>query len=285
MTTSTEMTAIEPTGRKRFNRATAVRGARRVGVIAIAAALASPLALPAFASTSDGGSQESLSALVAQDAQSVAGIVTAGERLDGTRLEVTATTPEELEAIRAELQAAADEERRQQEAAAAAARAEEAAAAEAARPAAAPTTGSGTAGGGTAGGSTAGVTAGGAAGAPAPVAAAPVSAGASGSAIANTALGQVGVSQDCVQLVRKAIAVAGLPYTGMGSLFNLGPTIPMSQASPGDVIYYSSNGMGGKHIGIYIGGGQAVHGGWTGNTTVVASVDIGGSAPVFIDIT
>lgn len=271
MTTSTEMTAIEPTNRKRSTRATVVRGARRVGVIAVAAALASPLALPAFATGSDPGSQESLSALVAQDAQSVSGAVTAGLRLDGSRLDVTATTPAELEAIRAELQAAADEERRQQEAAAA-----EAAAAAAARPAAAATAGGATAGGATAGG---------AAAAPAPVTSATVSAGASGSAIANAALAQVGVSQDCVQLVRKAIAVAGLPYTGMGSLFNLGPTVPMSQASPGDVIYYSSNGMGGKHIGIYIGGGQAVHGGWVGNTTVIASVDIGGSAPVFIDIT
>lgn len=267
MTTSTEMTATEPTNRKRFGRASFVRSARRVGVIAVAAAFATPLALPAFATGSDAGSQESLSALVAQDSQSIAGVVTAGERLDGSRLEVTATTPEELEAIRAELQAAADEERRQQEAAAA-----EAAAAAAASPAAA--------GGATAGGATAG----GAAAAPAPQSAqAPV--GASGSAIANAALAQVGVSQDCVQLVRKSIAVAGLPYTGMGSLFNLGPTIPMSQASPGDVIYYAYNGMGGKHIAIYIGGGQAVHGGWVGNTTVIASVDIGGSAPVFIDIT
>ncbi|MET4098139.1 cell wall-associated NlpC family hydrolase [Agrococcus sp. UYP10] len=262
MTTSTEMTAIEPTNRKRFGRASFMRNARRVGVIAVAAAFATPLALPAFAASSDAGSQESLSALVAQDSQSVSGVVTAGERLDGSRLEVTATTPEELAAIRAELQAAADEERRQQEAAAAAAAA--------ARPAAGATAGGATAGG---------------AAAAAPARPAQASAGASGSAIASAALAQVGVSQDCVQLVRRSIAAAGLPYTGMGSLFNLGPTIPMSQASPGDVIYYSYNGMGGKHVAIYIGGGQAVHGGWTGNTTVVASVDIGGSAPVFIDIT
>lgn len=260
------MTALEPTRRKRFDRAAVVRGARRVGVIAVAAALASPLALPAFATGPGGGSEESLSALVAQGEQSLAGVVTAGERLDGSRLEVTATTPEELEAIRAQLQAAADEERRQQQEAAAAASAARAAAAAA-------TAGGG--GGGAAGG----------AAATAPAAPAPQSAGVSGSAIANAALAQVGVSQDCVQLVRKAIGVAGLPYTGMGSLFNLGPTIPMSQASPGDVIYYSYNGMGGKHVAIYIGGGQAVHGGWVGNTTVIASVNIGGSAPVFIDIT
>src|SRR5687768_9288270 len=102
------MTPMEPTGRKRLTRANVVRGARRVGVIAVAAALATPLALPAFATGSDAGSQESLSALVAQDAQSVAGIVIAGESgLDSARYEVQATTAEELAAIRAELEAAA----------------------------------------------------------------------------------------------------------------------------------------------------------------------------------
>ena len=88
-----------------------------------------------------------------------------------------------------------------------------------------------------------------------------------------------------MQLVRRSIAAAGLPYTGMGSLFNLGPTISMSQASPGDVIYYANGGTGRAHVAIYIGGGQAVHGGWSGYNTVVAGVNIGGSAPVFIDIT
>ncbi len=86
-------------------------------------------------------------------------------------------------------------------------------------------------------------------------------------------------------MVRSAIAAAGLPYSGMNSLFNLGPTIPMSAASPGDVIYYADGGVGRAHIGIYIGGGRAVHGGWSGFNTVIAGVDIGGSAPVFIDIT
>ncbi|QUW19855.1 NlpC/P60 family protein [Agrococcus sp. Marseille-Q4369] len=260
MTSPTEMSTDQP-GKKRIDRAAVVRNARRVGVIAVAAALATPLALPAFASSSDSETGQSYSAFVAQDAQSVSGIVTAGEsELSGSRLEVSATTAAELQEIRAELEAAAEAERREQAAAA-----EERATAERQERA---TTNSGTAGGSSA---------------PAPAAAAP--AGATGSAIANAALAQVGVSQDCVQLVRRSIAAAGLPYSGMQSLFNLGPTIPMSQASPGDVIYYSNGGTGRAHIAIYIGGGRAVHGGWSGYNTVVAGVNIGGSAPVFIDIT
>lgn len=270
MTTSTEMTAIEPTDRKRFTRATVVRGARRVGVIAIAAALATPLALPAFASSSDTGSQESLSALVAQDAQSVSGVVTAGgSGLDAARYEVQATTAEELAAIRAELEAAAAAEQQQREAAAAEAAAEQQQQ-QAQQQQAATRTNSGT------------TSSSSSSAAAAPAAA---SAGASGSVIANAALAQVGVSQDCVQLVRRSIAAAGLPYSGMGSLFNLGPTIPMSQASPGDVIYYANGGQGIAHVAIYIGGGRAVHGGWSGYNTVVAGVNIGGTAPVFIDVT
>ncbi|WP_347754334.1 NlpC/P60 family protein [Agrococcus sp. ProA11] len=266
MTTSTEMTGIE-SGAKRFSRASVVRNARRVGVIAVAAAFATPLALPAFATSSDAGSQESLTALVAQDAQQVSGVVTAGESGLGTdRLDVQATTREELEQILAELEAAAAAEIEAQEQA----QAEEAAAANAS---------SGTAGVGSSSGASS------SAAPAAPAAPAAASAGASGSVIANAALSQVGVSQDCVAMVRKAIAAAGLPYSGMGSLFNLGPTIPMSAASPGDVIYYADGGVGRAHIGIYIGGGRAVHGGWSGYNTVVAGVDIGGSAPVFIDIT
>lgn len=245
MTTSTEMTALEPAGKPRFTRASIARGSRRIGVIAVAAALATPLALPAFASGT-GADAESYASVVAQDSQSVAGVVTAGvENLGDVRLDVQATTAEELEQIRAELEAAAEQERQEQAA-------------------------------------QAGVTAGAGASAGATTSA---SAGASGNVIADTALAQVGVSQDCVALVRSSIGAAGLPYSGMGSLFNLGPTIPMSQASPGDVIYYSDGGVGIAHIAIYIGGGRAVHGGWSGYNTVVAGVNIGGSAPVFIDVT
>ena len=235
-----------------------VRGARRIGVIAIAAALATPLALPAFAA--DTGAEQLPSNLSA-NAQTVSGVVTAGGNgLSDERLDVQATTAEELSQIRAELEA--EMEREEQARAAATAG----------------TAGGGTAGTGTAGGGTA------AQSEPAQTSTAPA-AGASGSTIADAAIAQVGISQDCVAMVRRAIAAAGLPYSGMNSLFNLGPTIPMSAASPGDVIYYADGGVGRAHIGIYIGGGRAVHGGWSGFNTVIAGVDIGGSAPVFIDIT
>ncbi|MDR7233199.1 NlpC/P60 family protein [Agrococcus sp. BE272] len=261
MTTSTEMTGFESTDKKRFTRASVARNARRVGVIAVAAALATPLALPAFASSSNVDAADSYSAIVAQDAQSVSGIVTAGGPGLEARLDVQATTAEELEQIRAELEAAAQAELEQQQAAQEQAAQEQ----QAEQATAGATTGSSSSSSSTT--------------------SAAASAGASGSVIANAALAQVGVSQDCVQLVRKAIGAAGLPYSGMGSLFNLGPTIPMSQASPGDVIYYADGGVGRAHIAIYIGGGQAVHGGWSGYNTVVAGVNIGGTAPVFIDIT
>jgi peptidoglycan DL-endopeptidase CwlO len=255
VTTSTEMTGMEPGGGKRFSRATIVRNARRVGVIAVAAALATPLALPAFASGSGQGTEESLSALVARDAQTVSGVVTAGESgLSEARLEIQATTPDELQAIRAELQEAAEAEAQRQQ--------EEAAAAAAAAP-----RGTGGTGGGAAAASSA------------------APAGASGSVIADAALAQVGVAQDCVALVRRSIAAAGLSYPGMGNLSSLGPQIPMSQASPGDIIYYANGGTGSQHVAIYIGGGRAVHGGWSGYNTVVAGVNIGGSTPIFYDIT
>lgn len=238
-----------------MTRSSVARGARRVGVIAIAAALATPLALPAFAS--DTGAEQPLSNLAA-DAQTVSGVVTAGgSGLSDARLEVQATTAEELSQIRAELEAEMEREEREEQARQAAT--------------------AGTAGNGAAASSAAPSESAQSEAAPA--------AGASGSAIANAALAQVGISQDCVAMVRRAIAAAGLPYSGMSSLFNLGPTIPMSAASPGDVIYYADGGVGRAHIGIYIGGGRAVHGGWSGFNTVIAGVDIGGSAPVFIDIT
>lgn len=260
MTTSTNNT--NPREGARMTRTAVARGARRVGVIAIAAALATPLALPAFAS--DTGAEQSVSSLAA-DAQRVSGVVTAGGNgLSDARLEVQATTAEELSQIRAELEAEMEREEQARQAATAGTAGNGAAASTAAQsePAQSEPTQS----------------------EPGQSEAAPA-AGASGSAIANAALAQVGVSQDCVAMVRSAIAAAGLPYSGMNSLFNLGPTIPMSAASPGDVIYYADGGVGRAHIGIYIGGGRAVHGGWSGFNTVIAGVDIGGSAPVFIDIT
>ncbi|QCR20813.1 hypothetical protein C1N71_10950 [Agrococcus sp. SGAir0287] len=210
-----------------------------------------PLALPAFAST-QGETQEPGFAASAVDEQSVTATSTAGSpEQEAERQELYATTPAELAQLQADLQAQAD--------AAAAAEAEAQAEAAAQQQAA---SGSATANAG---------------------AAVPIGAG--GSAVASAALAQIGEIQTCTQLVADSLAAVGIPYTGMGNLFNLGPTIPGSQATPGDIVYYSNGGFGSAHVAVYIGNGQAVHGGWNGNQTVVSGVNIpGASAPVFIDI-
>lgn len=84
-------------------------------------------------------------------------------------------------------------------------------------------------------------------------------------AIANAALSQLGVTQDCTMLVTNSLRAVGINFHGwpyqyaqLGSWTNT----PV----PGDIIIYSG------HVAIYVGNGQAVHGGWMGYTTVKTSV-------------
>lgn len=255
MTRSTEIaeTGTTDEATPKTSRATHIR---RIGVAGVAVALVMPLALPAFAGN-QGADQEPGFAATAVNSQSVTATSTAGSpEQEAERAELYATTPAELQQLQAELQAQADAEA----AAAAEAEAEEAAAEQAAA-------------------------SNGAAGTTSAPAGAAVSVGAGGSTIASAALAQIGEIQSCTQLVADSLAAVGIPYTGMGNLFNLGPTIPASQATPGDIIYYANGGFGSAHVAVYIGNGQAVHGGWNGNQTVVAGATIpGASAPVFIDV-
>lgn len=113
--------------------------------------------------------------------------------------------------------------------------------------------------------------------------AAPASSGVAAS-IAAAAQGQLGVIQDCTRLASNALAAAGINYHGWpAGYLSLGSTVSASQAVPGDLIYYADGGMGAAHIAVYIGGGQAVHGGFNGNQTVVAPAQLG-SGPVFIRV-
>lgn len=106
----------------------------------------------------------------------------------------------------------------------------------------------------------------------------------SGSTVANAALSQVGINQDCTALVTKALAAAGINYHGYpAGYMSLGTIVSASEAQPGDILYYANGGTGAAHVAIYLGNGQAVHGGWKGNQTVVASAYVG-SGPVFIHI-
>ncbi|WP_394941831.1 NlpC/P60 family protein [Psychromicrobium sp. YIM B11713] len=101
-----------------------------------------------------------------------------------------------------------------------------------------------------------------------------------GATIAAAAYAQLGVAQDCTALASNSLAAAGIFYHGWPSGYlSLGRTISQGEAQPGDLVYYSSNGFGGQHIAVYVGNGMAVHGGWSGGTTALFSVNISSGAP------
>ena len=105
-----------------------------------------------------------------------------------------------------------------------------------------------------------------------------------GATIASAAMGQLGVGQDCTAAVSNALRAAGINFRGWpAEYFTLGTQVSAGQAQPGDLVYYADGGMGTAHIGVYIGGGKAVHGGWNGGSTVVDSVNVG-TGPVYIRV-
>lgn len=106
-----------------------------------------------------------------------------------------------------------------------------------------------------------------------------------GSIIASAALAQLGVVQDCTALVRNALSAAGISWVGWpGDYLNKGRLVSQGEAQPGDLIYYADGGVGLAHIAVYIGNGQAVHGGYMGNTQIAGASIPGASAPVFIAV-
>ncbi len=112
---------------------------------------------------------------------------------------------------------------------------------------------------------------------------------ASSSPVLKAALSYVGQSMSCDQLATMALVDGGLltgtpdPIFHDGAYLNLSigffpevsSFIPASQAVPGDLIYYDDGGVGGPHVAVYAGNGQAVHGGWNGLQVVVNTVNIG----------
>lgn len=109
-----------------------------------------------------------------------------------------------------------------------------------------------------------------------------IPAGAGAQGIVNAAKAQLGVSQDCTDLVQNSLAAIGVidrrdhggydlgtspqPYLGIG-----GTLVTSGEYAPGDVLFWE-----GRHNAIYIGNGQAVHGGYGGNQTVIASAYLDG---------
>jgi cell wall-associated NlpC family hydrolase len=114
--------------------------------------------------------------------------------------------------------------------------------------------------------------------------AAPAASSGNGAAIAAAAYAQLGVSQDCTALATNALAAVGINYHGWpAGYLSLGRTVSAAEAQPGDLFYYADGGAGVAHIAVYAGNGQAVHGGYNGNQTVVFSANVG-SGPVFIRV-
>lgn len=107
-----------------------------------------------------------------------------------------------------------------------------------------------------------------------------VPAGAGSAGLVQAALAQVGVHQDCTDLVQNSLAAVGLTErrdrggfdlgTGIWQYDHFGTRVDINSLAPGDILVYGNAGSG-AHVAIYIGDGQAVHGGYSGNT-VVASV-------------
>ena len=115
----------------------------------------------------------------------------------------------------------------------------------------------------------------------APAAAATTQAASSnkGAAIYQAALAQLGKYQDCTMLVTNALKAVGINFHDWpAGYMSLGTVVPASQAQPGDLIYYANGGLGMAHIAVYAGNGQAVHGGWLGNQTVLNSANVAGGA-------
>ncbi len=105
-----------------------------------------------------------------------------------------------------------------------------------------------------------------------------------GAAIYQAALAQLGTFQDCTMLVTNALKAVGINFHDWpAGYMSLGTVVPASQAQPGDLVYYANGGMGAAHIGVYAGNGQAIHGGWNGNQTVINTANLG-SGPVYIRV-
>ncbi|MGR0158741.1 NlpC/P60 family protein [Paenarthrobacter nitroguajacolicus] len=118
-----------------------------------------------------------------------------------------------------------------------------------------------------------------------PAPAAPAASSGLGASIAAAAYAQLGVTQDCTMLVTNSLAAVGIHFHDWpAGYLSLGRTVSAAEAQPGDLAYYANGGLAGQaHIAVYVGNGQAVHGGWNGSTTALFSVNVG-SGPVFIRV-
>ena len=104
-----------------------------------------------------------------------------------------------------------------------------------------------------------------------------VSAGAGASI--DRAYSLIGQSMDCTALVSQALAARGINFHGWPEEYvNVpgGHVVTDGSLQPGDILIYANTGgwNGGAHydhVALYVGNGQAVHGGWNGYSVALAS--------------
>lgn len=84
--------------------------------------------------------------------------------------------------------------------------------------------------------------------------------------IADAAQDQIGTEQDCTMLVTNSLAAVGVDFHG-GPEEYLSLGTKTDHPVPGDICVYQG------HVAVYIGNGQAVHGGWNGYTTIQSTVE------------
>lgn len=113
-----------------------------------------------------------------------------------------------------------------------------------------------------------------------------VPAGEGATGLVAAALAQVGVNQDCTDLVQNSLAAIGLTTRrdqggydhGVSDFTRYGTQVTDGNYAPGDILIWP----GAPHTAIYIGNGQAVHGGWGGNQTVVNTYASPSATPIVI---
>lgn len=89
----------------------------------------------------------------------------------------------------------------------------------------------------------------------------------------------IGQSMDCTALVSQALAARGINFHGWPEEYvNVpgGHVVTDGSLQPGDILIYANTGgwNGGAHydhVALYVGNGQAVHGGWNGYSVALAS--------------
>lgn len=95
-----------------------------------------------------------------------------------------------------------------------------------------------------------------------------IPAGAGASGIVNAAYAQIGIGQDCTDLVQNSLSALGIVTprlqggpdlgTSVGTWAQFGYQVSDGSYAPGDILIWP-----GYHVAIYVGDGMAIHGGWT----------------------